>query len=103
VFFCSTGSIFNYPVILKNITWLSIQIILFTYILTSYNPVISILGFNNFLVLDEFSKSIKSIILIITALTILMSLKYNQFENNNVFEFIILIILAIIGILLLIS
>jgi NADH-quinone oxidoreductase subunit N len=41
--------------------------------------------------------------LLTTILTILISIKYNQFENINAYESIILILLAVVGILLLIS
>ena len=100
---CATSAHLNYPILLNNITWLSIQSLLFAYTLLIYNPVSYGLCFDTLLIYDNFSVFIKSIILLTTILTILISIKYNQFENINAYESIILILLAVVGILLLIS
>lgn len=93
----------NYPIILTNLTWLSLQTLVFCFVLTINNPLSKTSCFNNLLILDEFGLLIKSIILLATILTALISIKYNQFERINAFESIILMLLAVSGILLLVS
>lgn len=100
---CTTSAHLHYPILLNNITWLGIQSLFFAYVLTFYNPLPYALCFDNLLIYDNFSLLIKSIILLTTVLTIFISIQYNQFENINAFESIILILLAVTGILLLIS
>lgn len=100
---CTTSAHLHYPILLNNITWLGIQTLSFTYILMISNPVYYGVCFDNLLLYDNFSVLVKSIILLTTILTILISIKYNQFENINAFESIVLILLAVTGILLLIS
>ena len=100
---CTTSGYLNYPILLNNITWLSVQTLFFAFILNNYNPLSSIICFNNLLILDQFSLLIKTVVLITTILTVIMTIKYNQFENINAFESVLLILLAVTGILLLIS
>lgn len=100
---CSTSGYLHYPILLNNITWLSIQTLVFAFILNNNNPVFSTIAFNNLLISDQFGILIKTVVLITTILTIIMSIKYNQFENINAFESVLLVLLAITGILLLIS
>lgn len=101
--FYSTAAYFNYPILLNNFTWLSIQTLFFTSLLVFFNPVCYILCCYNLLLLDEFGAFIKFLILIIALCAFLISIKYNQLERLNVFESIILILLAITGVLLLVS
>jgi proton-translocating NADH-quinone oxidoreductase chain N len=100
---CTTSSHLNYPILVNNLSWLSLQVLFFLGLMTSYNPLTYTLAFNDLLILDEFSSFIKTIIIVATACTILISLKYNHFERINAFESIILLLLAVTGILLLIS
>ena len=100
---CSTSGYLHYPILLNNITWLSIQTLIFAFVLNSYNPLFYTIGFNNLLISDQFGIFIKTVVLITTVLTIIMSIKYNQFENINAFESVLLVLLAVTGVLLLIS
>lgn len=100
---CTASSRLNYPIILNNLSWLSLQVLFFTGFLIFYNPISCTLLFNDLLILDQFSTFIKIIIVITTISTILISMKYNQFEKLNAFETVILILLATSGILLLVS
>jgi proton-translocating NADH-quinone oxidoreductase chain N len=98
-----TSSRFNYPIILNNLTWLSIQALIFVGILIYNNPLSYILCFNNLLVVDNFSLFVKTILTVSTILTLLISIKYNQFERINAFELILLFLLALLGNFFLVS
>jgi proton-translocating NADH-quinone oxidoreductase chain N len=100
---CTTSSNLYFPILLNILSWLSIQILFYSCFLTFYNPLSYTFSFNNLLILDEFSIFIKTIIIITALCTILISIKYNQFERINAFELIILLLLAVTGILLLVS
>jgi proton-translocating NADH-quinone oxidoreductase chain N len=100
---CTTSAYLHYPMLLNNMTWLGIQSLVFTYILIFCNPIQSALCFDNLLVCDHFSLFIKKVILLTSIVTIFISIQYNQFENINAFEYIVLILLATTGLLLLVS
>nr|YP_009476604.1 NADH dehydrogenase subunit 2 [Chroomonas placoidea]AVM81097.1 NADH dehydrogenase subunit 2 [Chroomonas placoidea] len=100
---CTTSGYLHYPIVINNITWLSVQTLFFAFILNSYNPLSASTCFNNLLILDQFALLIKTGVLITTMLTVVMSIKYNQFENINAFESVLLVLLGTTGILLLIS
>lgn len=98
-----TSSHLHYPILLNNITWLSILILIFVGILIYNNPLSYTLCFNNLLIVDNFSLFVKGILTISTILTLLISIKYNQLERINAFELIVLFLLALLGIFLLVS
>nr|YP_009476757.1 NADH dehydrogenase subunit 2 [Cryptomonas curvata]AVM81250.1 NADH dehydrogenase subunit 2 [Cryptomonas curvata] len=102
VIYC-TSPIFDFPLLINNVSWLSIQILFIAFLLNINNFYCDVAIFNNLLIIDSFGNLIKSIILTSTICILLMSLKYNRFELINNFEFPILIILTILGTLLLIS
>jgi proton-translocating NADH-quinone oxidoreductase chain N len=100
---CTTSSNLYFPILLNVLSWLSVQILLFSCFLTFYNPLSYTFSFNSLLIIDEFSIFVKAIIIITTIFAILVSIKYNQFERVNSFELIVLVLLALFGILLLVS
>jgi proton-translocating NADH-quinone oxidoreductase chain N len=100
---CTTSSYLNYPILLNSLSWLAIQTLFFSIFLNFKNPLSYTFIFNNLLIIDQFSIFIKTIIIITTICTILISIKYNQFERINSFELVILLLLAVTGILLLVS
>lgn len=100
---CTTSSYLGYPMILTNVSWLSIHILIYSLILTFCNPLSYTICFNNLLISDEFTLFVKDLVLIVTIIAILISIKYNQFEKISAFESMILILLSVLGILLLIS
>ena len=102
VIYC-TSPFFDYPLLINNVSWLSIQVLVIVLYLNINNNLYDLTIFNNLLVIDLFGNLIKSFILIGTICVLLMSLRYNKFENINSFEFPILILLTILGTLLLIS
>jgi proton-translocating NADH-quinone oxidoreductase chain N len=102
VIYC-TSSLFDFPLLINNVSWLSIQTLIIVFLLNINNYYCDVIIFNNSLIIDSFGILIKSFVLLSTICILLMSLRYNRFELINNFEFSILIILTILGTLLLIS
>ena len=86
---------------IKLIINLAIASILFAILLISFQPIQS--AFNNSLVIDEFSKVIKILILIGSLASIIMYHSSREDLNINLFEFPILILLATIGMMIMVS
>ena len=99
----STSPFFDFPLLISNISWLSIFLLIIVFYLNLNNFLLDNTIFNNLLIIDSFGNFIKSFILVSTICVLLMSLTYNRFELVNSFEFPILVILTIFGTLLLIS
>ena len=86
---------------IKLIINLAISSILFAILLILFQPIQS--AFNNSLVIDEFSKVIKILILIGSLASIIMYHSSREDLNINLFEFPILILLATIGMMIMVS
>ena len=86
---------------IKLIINLAITSILFAILLILFQPIQS--AFNNSLVIDEFSKVIKILILIGSLASIIMYHSSREDLNINLFEFPILILLATIGMMIMVS
>ena len=86
---------------IKLIINLAIVSILFAILLILFQPIQS--AFNNSLVIDEFSKVIKILILIGSLASIIMYHSSREDLNINLFEFPILILLATIGMMIMVS
>jgi proton-translocating NADH-quinone oxidoreductase chain N len=99
----TTSNQYNYPILIKNISWLSIQVLFISTLLIYNNPIPILTIFNHVLIHDNFTSFIKIIILISTLICILMSFNYINTEKLNSYEYIILILLATLGMLLLVS
>lgn len=99
----STSPRLGYPILIRNITWLGVQVLVFALLLNICNPITGVIGFNNLLIFDNFSILIKSVILMSTIITLILALDYSKYENLNCFEYIILMILAVTGMMLVVS
>jgi proton-translocating NADH-quinone oxidoreductase chain N len=99
----STSPFFNFPLLVNNVSWLSMLLLIIVFYLTVNNHALNITVFNNLLIIDLFGSFIKSFVLFSTICVLVMSLTYNRFEKVNSFEFPLLIMLTILGTLLLIS
>jgi len=99
----STSASYQYPILLKNITWLSILALVFALSLTLSNPLTGCIIFNNLLIIDSFGIIIKSIILLATICILVSSINYNRAENQNFIEYLILVILSCTGMIILVS
>jgi len=99
----STSPNLGYPIIIRNVTWLGVQILVFALLLNLSNPMTGVIAFNNLLIFDNFSVLVKSVILISTIVTLILALDYSKYENLNCFEYVILMILAVTGMMLVVS
>lgn len=99
----STSYVHNYPILIKPIGWLSIQVLIITILLISNNPLNNQTIMNNLLIADYFGQITKIVLLISCIITLLVSFGYIQKEKINVFEYTILILLATLGMLFIIS
>lgn len=100
---CTSSSHLNYPIVLNNITWLSLQTLVFILLLINFNPLSYTFCFNKMLLIDNLSFFIKGTVVLVFIITLAISLKYNYIEKINVFELVILFLLTVLGLLLLIS
>jgi proton-translocating NADH-quinone oxidoreductase chain N len=99
----TTSAQLHYPTIIKNVTWLGVHILGFALLLNTCNPIKGAVVFNNLLIIDDFSILIKSIVLASTIITLVLGLEYSKNENLNCFEFVILMLLAATGMMLVAS
>jgi len=99
----STSPHLGYPILIRNVTWLGVQILVFALLLNVLNPVTGTIAFNNLLLFDNFTILIKSVILLSTIIALILALDYSKFENLNCFEYVILMILAVTGMMLVVS
>ena len=99
----STSKVKNFPIILKNISILSLISFGFTIILYINKPIDNGLIFYNTLIFDNFTYLFKFLIIIGAFFSILMSLDYVEKESFNNFEYILIISLSTISMLFLVS
>jgi NADH-quinone oxidoreductase subunit N len=99
----STSSSYKYPILSVNVSWLTVFVLFLAFLLCLNNSVSSMVIFNNLLIVDSFTTLMKGIILLSSILCILMSLNYLEYNKINTFEYSILILLSVLGMLLLVS
>lgn len=93
----------NYPLLLNNISWLSLLALIFTILLIFNNPIKNASLLYNTLIIDDFTKFIKVLVLLSSFFSIYISIDYIKQESLNAFEYIILLLLSTVGMLFLIS
>jgi proton-translocating NADH-quinone oxidoreductase chain N len=99
----STSKTKNYPILLNNISWLSLLALLFTILLIINNPIKNASLLYNTLIIDDFTKFIKILVLLSSFFSIYISIDYIKQESINAFEYILLIIFSTSSMLFLIS
>lgn len=99
----STSSKYAYPQMIRSIIWLSILVLTITGILILNNNTVGTTIINGLLISDYFGDIAKFILLVTTATTLLMSLDYVEKETIRFFEYVILTLLATLGMLFLAS
>jgi len=99
----STSPQSGYPVLVRNVTWLGVQVLGLALVLNVSNPMGGVVGFNNLLIFDDFSVLVKSVVLFSAMVTLVLAMDYSKFENLNCFEYVILMILAVVGMMLVVS
>lgn len=90
---------FSYPLISFNLGYLTLQILVFSLILTLHQDFFNIVSWNSFLISDFFTYNAKYFIILITISWFLMTFSYLKNEKINSFEYWILILLALVAIL----
>jgi len=93
----------NTRILTKNISWIAILSMLITSIIIMKNCFGSWIIFNEVLSINNFSSSIKIFVLLSSCACLLISLTYMKKDKINLFEYPILIILSVLGMLFLIS
>lgn len=99
----STSTKNNYPLLLNNISLLSLLSFIFTFFLFKNNFITHATIFYNTLVIDNFTYFLKILIIFSVCFCILISLNYMKKQSFNAFEYMILVLLSTISMLLLIS
>lgn len=93
-----------YPLIQKSIINISILLLFFIFILVFNNTIIDHFSFfNNTIILDPLALYTKQLILLAAMLCLLSIVNYLEYQKINSFEYIILILFAIFGLVLLCS
>ena len=99
----STSKEKNYPLLLTNISWLSLLACILTFGLLLNSPVENAILCYNTLIIDDFTTFLKGLVLFSSFFCIFMSLYYIKQESINAFECIILLILSTSSMLFLVS
>ena len=99
----STSKIYNYPIIQINVGWLSVLTLVLTLFLLISNPLHTMSAFNNLLIFDAFSTFVKILIVTSAIVCIFMSMSYLEYKKVNSFEYFILLLLAVLGMVCLVS
>ena len=87
----------------KTITWMSICVMGIACLLVILGPETPSLAFNNLFVVDQFSNYSKVLILIGATLTLIFALPFNLREGIPQFEFPILLLFAVLGMMMMVS
>jgi len=93
----------NYPILLVNISWLTLLALVYSIFLLINNPVTNALLMYNTLIIDDFALFIKVLILLSSFFSIYMAINYTQQETINAFESVLLILFSTISMLFLVS
>jgi len=94
---------YNYPLINKSISWLSILILLWTLFLLYNNPISFRIIFNKTFIYDDLTTFSQSIILISSVACLAISQEYIKSYHLNSYEYYLLVLLAVLGLMLLTS
>ena len=94
---------YNYPLINKSISWLSILILLWTLFLLYNNPINFRIIFNNTFIHDDLTIFSQSTIIISSIACLIISQDYIKNYRLNSYEYYLLILFAILGLVLLTS
>jgi NADH-quinone oxidoreductase subunit N len=99
----TTNTKYNYPLISRSFLWLSTLVLSLTLILILNNDLNFGILFNNTFIYDDLSMFSKSFILVATIFCLLISQDYFENKKLNSFEDYLLVLLAVLGLLLLVS
>jgi NADH-quinone oxidoreductase subunit N len=101
-FFCSTKK-YNYPVLVKEFNYLILLSIFFSLILIYNNPIQEMVIFNDLFIVNFYTSTIKFILLLTTFCTIAISFNYIKKEGITTYEYNVLLLLSLFGMMCFIS
>nr|UNJ18903.1 NADH dehydrogenase subunit 2 [Cyanidiaceae sp.] len=101
--YITNSKTYNYPILTKNLSWLSILVIIFLFFILNNSLQLTSLVLNNFLIFDNITTFIKIITILAGISCLLISIFYLKQEKVNIFEYKILFLLSILAIFLVIS
>ena len=93
----------KYPLLLENISWLTILTLIYSIALIENNPINKAMLFYNTLIMDEFTLFLKLIVLGSAFFSILIAMDYMNSESMNAFEYMILVLLSTCSMLFLLA
>lgn len=93
-----------YPIIQKSIIYISVLILCFILLLLFNNTFLLYVSFfNNTIIFDSLAFYIKQFVILFSIISLLSIIKYLEYQQINSFEYIVLILFAIFGLILLCS
>ena len=99
----STSLTYNLPVITRGLAWLTMQTLFIALLLTLNNPIDHLIIFHGTLVHDYFTTIVKIFLLTAALCCISASFTYIRKERLNAFEYLILILIATLGMMCIVS
>lgn len=99
----STSLKYNLPIITRGVAWLSIQTLFIALLLTLNNPIDHLVIFHGTLVHDYFTTIVKIFLLSAALCCIVASFTYLKRERLNAYEYLILLLIATLGMMLIVS
>jgi len=94
---------YKYPLLTRNISWLCVLVLGFTFLLTFNNTVDSSPIFTKTFINDDLSNNSKLIIILSSIACLIISQNYVVNNRINSFEYYLIILLSILGLLLLVT
>ena len=99
----STSKNHGYPMLVKPVAWLTMFALFLAFLLVINNPYSYNIIFSGALIIDNFSNFVKGVLLLSSIACLAVSLDYIKNERIHAFEYSILILFAVVGMLLLVS
>lgn len=87
----------------RMVSWLGVGVLLVAGILVLAGPDGRIVGFNDLFVVDKFTSFAKILLLLGAALTLILAVPFNAREGIPQFEFPVLILFAVLGMMMMVS
>ena len=85
------------------ISWLAVGVMFIAAILVLSGPAGRVVAFNDLFVVDDFAKFAKVLLLLGAALTLILAMPFNAREDIPQFEFPVLILFAVLGMMMMVS
>ena len=89
--------------LVKPVAWLTMFSLFLAFLLVINNPYAYNIIFSGALIIDNFSNFVKGVVLLSSIVCLAVSLDYIKNERIHAFEYSILILFAVVGMLLLVS